>query len=444
MEHKTKIKIIGIDCLTCVYAIERRLKSLGCVRAFKTEISSGIAEIEFDKDVCVLRDVYEAIRDAGYDVYKEKIYVDLRGFSGEETHALESRILRKTGVLDVRISHSSGVMTVLYNPLETTREIIAKELSTFGLRLLEEVTKETSTFSEKHYLYRRLGSFATGLLAVALSTYSMFTGDTLFSRGDAEKVLLLFAVIAIVLNYDIVVRGLKSLIRAIPVMDSLIAISSISTLTAGVALITGFLHTYGNLHASSFFEASAGVIGFVGLGKYLEERLRKRAFKSLEKLAASLRSSVRVVSDKSVTEKPVAEVKMGEIVEVRAGEVIPVDGIVVEGLGYVDESSFTGEPVPHLKKGENRDPVLAGSLLQSGYLRVRATRVGSETLVAYVIETVREVESLKPRLARLADKIVGYFTWVVIAIALVTLVYWSFIAKNPQLGVMFKATVLTV
>lgn len=178
MEHKTKIKIIGIDCLTCVYAIERRLKSLGCVRAFKTEISSGIAEIEFDKDVCVLRDVYEAIRDAGYDIYKEKIYVDLRGFSGEETHALESRILRKTGVLDVRISHSSGVMTVLYNPLETTREIIAKELSTFGLRLLEEVTKETSTFSEKHYLYRRLGSFATGLLAVALSTYSMFTGDT--------------------------------------------------------------------------------------------------------------------------------------------------------------------------------------------------------------------------------------------------------------------------
>lgn len=265
-----------------------------------------------------------------------------------------------------------------------------------------------------------------------------------FSRGDAEKVLLLFAVIAIVLNYDIVVRGLKSLIRAIPVMDSLIAISSISTLTAGVALITGFLHTYGNLHASSFFEASAGVIGFVGLGKYLEERLRKRAFKSLEKLAASLRSSVRVVSDKSVTEKPVAEVKMGEIVEVRAGEVIPVDGIVVEGLGYVDESSFTGEPVPHLKKGENRDPVLAGSLLQSGYLRVRATRVGSETLVAYVIETVREAESLKPRLARLADKIVGYFTWVVIAIALATLVYWSFIAKNPQLGVMFMATVLTV
>ena len=443
MNHKTKIRIVGIDCPTCVYAIERKLKSLGCVRSFKTEISDGIAEIEYDEDICVLRDIYEAIRDAGYDIYKEKIYADLRSFSGEGTHILESKILKKAGVLDVRISQSSGIMTVLYNPLEITRETIARELSMFDLRLIEGTTEETRSFPEKTLLYRRLGSFTLGLLAIILSMYSMFTGNTTLFK-EVEKVLPFFALIAIVLNYDIAVRGLKSLARGVPVMDSLIAISSISTLIAGTASITGFLHAYNNLHSSSFFEASAGVMGFVGLGKYLEERLRKRAFKSLEELAESLRGSVRVITDKSVIEKPVSEVEVGEIIEVKAGEIIPVDGVVVEGFGYVDESSFTGEPIPRLKKDKNRDPVLAGSLLQSGYLRVRATRVGSETFIAYVIETVREAESLKPKLARLADKIVGYFTWVVIAIALVTLTYWSLIARNPQLGVMFMAAVLTV
>jgi len=441
---RARIKIVGVDCPTCVYAIERRVRSLGCVSFFNTDVNTGAAELEYDESMCSLRDVYKAIRDAGYDVYKEKLHFDLRDFSGEERTALESRILKMRGVLDIRVSSASGVMTVLYNPLETTREEIVSRLRRFGAELITEVAGKSSVIAERLLLYRRLASFLIGLSVIALSMYSMLSNGAYFTEHGSSAVLLLAAAVAITLNYDIVVRGFKAFSFGAPTMDSLIAVSSISTFIAGAASTAGLLHLHSGFHASSFFEASAGVIGFVGFGKYLEERLRKKAFKSLESLITSLRGKVRVVVGDTIVEKLVTEVRAGDVIEVKAGEIIPVDGVVVEGLGYVDESSFTGEPVPRGKRGEGRDPVLAGSFLYSGYLRVRTTRVGDETLIAYVIESVREAEYRKPGLARLADRVVGYFTWVVLAIALATLTYWWVVGGSVQLAVMFMAAVLTV
>ncbi|MGB9827745.1 MAG: cation transporter [Thermosphaera sp.] len=347
--RKARFKIIGIDCPSCVYAIERRLRSLGCISGFKVEVSTGEAEVEYDEEKCFLKNIYEAVRDAGYDVYKEKVYFDLKGFSGEEAASVESKIRGLHGVFDIRIS-PTGVATVIFNPLETTLDDVSKKLAAYGAKPLSATTEKSASLGEKTLLYRRMASFTIGLLAVTLSMYSMLAGGVHDHSIISEPLLLALAGTAILLNYDIVARGLKSLLMMIPVMDSLIAVSVISTFTAGVASTIGLMRLHGGLHASSFFEASAGVIGFVGLGKYLEERLRRRAFKSLEDLASLLRGNAKVVVGDSVVEKPVSQLMPGEIVEVRAGEIIPVDGVVVEGSGYVDESSFTGEPVPRLKK----------------------------------------------------------------------------------------------
>lgn len=195
-----------------------------------------------------------------------------------------------------------------------------------------------------------------------------------------------------------------------PTMDSLISLSSLSTTLFGTLIALGVLEFHGSLHSHSFYEASAGVIGLVGLGKYLEERLRRRSFKALEDLATSIKRSAKVLVETDVVvEKPISDIRPGDIVEVKAGEIIPVDGVVVEGEGHVDESSFTGEPLPRHKRSGTRDPVLAGSMLVSGYLRIRVTRVGDDTLLAQIVETVRGAESLKPQLARWADRVVGYF-----------------------------------
>jgi len=441
--RRAKIKVVGVDCPSCVYAIEKKVRSKGCVRSFKMNVNTGEAEVEYDEDRCSLRDLYAAVREAGYDVYKERLYFDLKDLSAEEAPALESRILKKRGVLDAKVSLATRMAVVTYNPLEASKEEVIGELRKLGAELLEEALKKERRPSEKLLLYRRLGSFAIGLIAVALSMVDMLAGEAQL-LGGAEVLVPFLAGLAISLNVDIVVKGWRSLSAALPVMDSLIALSVTSTFIAGLASLAGLLQLHGGLHASAFFEASAGVIGFIGLGKYLEERLRKRALGALEALVASLKGNVRVVVGESTIEKPLSEVKPGDVVEVRAGEVILVDGVVVEGQGYVDESSFTGEPVPRSKRGEARDPVLAGSALLSGYLRVRATRVGSETFIAHLMEAVREAEYLKPRLARVADKVVGYFTWIVLIIALATFAYWWIGHGDLQWAVMFAAAVLTV
>ena len=441
--RRAKIKVVGVDCPSCVYAIEKNVRSKGCVRSFKMNVNTGEAEVEYDEDKCSLRDLYAAVREAGYDVYKERLYFDLKDLSAEEAPALESRISKKRGVLDVKISLATRMAVVTYNPLEASRDEVIGELRGLGAEPLEEAIRRERRPSERLLLYRRLSSFAIGLIAVALSMADTLAGEAQL-LSEAEALMPFLAGLAISLNVDIVVKGWRSLSAALPVMDSLIALSVTSTFIAGLASLAGLLQLHGGLHASTFFEASAGVIGFIGLGKYLEERLRKRALGALETLATSLKGNVRVVVGESTVEKPLSEVKPGDVVEVRAGEIILVDGVVVEGQGYVDESSFTGEPVPRFKRGETRDPVLAGSALLSGYLRVRATRIGGETFIAYLMEAVREAEYLKPRLARVADKVVGYFTWIVLIIALATFAYWWIGHGDLQWAVMFAAAVLTV
>lgn len=438
---KTKLKIVGVDCLTCVYAIEKSINSLGCVESFRIDTGSGIAEIAYRVDGCKLRDLYKAIRNAGFDVEKEKLYVSVVSFSSEEILLLESRIHKIPGVLDARISVTSGIATILYNALETSKEGVESALRSLGAKPVTSFFERRESFLREIFFFRRITSFIISLAVISLSMYSMISDIDVLT--NAEYLLAFLAAITIGLNHDIVFRGIKGLLLTTPVMDSLISISSLSTFIAGLAEMTGILQHNG-LHASSFFEASAGVIGFVSFGKYIEERLRKQTSRTLEELLASLRNRVRVVTGEGLVEKPVSEVKPGEVVEVRAGEVIPVDGVVVEGSGYVDESSFTGEPLPRLKKDSSRDPVLAGCILTSGYLKVRATRVGEETLIAYIAETVREAESLKPRLARIADRVVGYFTWVIIAVAATTFGYWSLTSGDFLKAVMFMAAVLAV
>lgn len=436
------MKIIGVDCPSCVYAIQRRLGQLNCVEKLHVDVNTGLAEVEYDGRLCKLKDIYSAIRDVGYDVYKEKLTVDLKGLDIDERIALDEAVSSTKGVLETRVSLSLDYGLVSYNPLDANRSEIEDLLWKYGVRVVDRAEVEVG-FAEKTLLHRRILSFAIGFTVLASSMIAMLHGLHIL-----EEALHLtappLAVIALLSNYDIIIRGSKSLARAVPTMDSLITLSSISTFTAGVLSLAGVLGYHGNLYPLSFFEASAGVIGFVGLGRYMEERLRRRALKSIKEYSSILKKKARVVHGNTVLEKYANDIQPGEVVEVRAGEVIPVDGVVVEGYGYVDESTFTGEPAPSLKKSDSRDPVLAGSFLLSGYIRVRATRVGDDTLFGYIIESVGEAELAKPRIARFADRAVGYFTWIVLALSLVTLIYWWLTTQNVQLAVFFMAAVLVV
>jgi len=440
---KERIRVVGLDCPTCVYSIQRNLRRLEGFHSIEVDLSSGDAIIEYDLEKCSLRSIYRAVRDAGYDLLKERVLLALYELDESEVGVVESRISSIAGVIECRASPITKLVSITYNPLSISSNEVVSRVKSLGIRAIgfpQEALGEER--GEGFPLLRRLAAFSIGLFVVLYATIGMHY--ELLPHYESELLLASLATVAVVMGFDVILKGLRALAKLSPTMDSLIALSASTTLITGIASVLGFIEWREGLHSTSFFEASAGVIGFVGLGKYLEERLRRRALGSLEDLAKTFYGKARVVGDNGVWEKDISSILPGEIVEVKAGEIIPVDGVVIEGWGYVDESSFTGEPMPRLKNADNRDPVLAGSILTSGYLKVRVTRATRDTVLYYIIETVREAQFYKPKIMRIADRVVGLLTWAVIAIAVFTLVYWWLLKHELALALMFSAAVLAV
>lgn len=430
MEAQEKVRILGVDCPTCVLSIERELSKLGA--GLEVDLSSGLAAVKYNPSRASMRDVVRAIRSAGYDVEKQSTVL-LVELSEEEVPRFERSVSELRGVIECHYSPLTGLAKVVYNPYAIAESELLEAIRKLGWAVepAAEGRERIERGAERPWI--PLLSFAAGLLAVGY--YALEAFGLTPSAGAAFYASL--ATVVLALNAGLIWRGLRALARLSPTMDSLIALSSIIPYASSLAFATAGLE-------STFFEATAGVLGFVAAGKYLEERLRARALEALGELAALRSGRARVVREGGSVEVGIDQLKVGDVVEVRAGERVPVDGVTVEGWGYVDESAFTGEPLPRFKTAERRDPVLAGTLLVKGFLRVSATRVGRDTSLAYIVETVRESQFRKPGFQRVADRIVGYLTWLIIALSAATPLYWVSVGADPARAVVHAAAVLAV
>ncbi|MEM4692615.1 MAG: heavy metal translocating P-type ATPase [Sulfolobales archaeon] len=438
---KEKFRLIGVDCAACIYSIRRSLEKLGGIVKFEADVGSGEAVVVYDSRQVSTKDIAKAVRDSGYDIEKRQlqVFIDLEE---AEASSFEKYVSRLSGVVECRYSPVTKVAVILFNPYTVSEsEVLSEVKSKFPqLREASEEVVELIEERESGGYAGRLVSFLAGLSAVAYHSLLAF-GVVLPLHEYSPYMLFVLATVVIALNLDIVLRGLRSLSRGVPTMDSLISLSSLVTYIYSTAVLA-----FAPKHGEVFFEASAGVLGFVAAGKYLEERLRRRASRAIMRLAELAVRTARVVNtDGSTREVGIDSVKVGDTVEVKAGERVPVDGVVVDGQGYVDESMFTGEPTPKLKTSETRDSVLAGSLLVSGYIRVRATRVGEDTSLSYIIRAVREAQFFKPNIQRLADRVVGYLTWAVLFLSAATFCYW-FLVEGLGVGeaLLFAVSVLAV
>jgi len=405
-------------------------------------VATGDAVVVYDGSKLSLKDIVKAVRNAGYDVYLERLHLLLE-LSDEEIPRFEKWVTELDGVAECRVSLVDGTAVVLYNPNTTSREAILSYIRREYPEVREISEEDIKELEEAHpgsELSLKLASFSIGLTVVLHHTMGILGFRPPF-WDFRDYLYLAAATVVIALNTDILTKGFRSLIRGTPVMESLISLSAVLAYIFSLAALLGLVNSGG-----TFFESSAGVLGFVSAGKYLEERIRAKAAISIKHIAELQVSKARVVRDGGVVEEvPVEDVKPGDVVEVRAGERVPVDGVVVEGWGYLDESTFTGEPVPRFRSSDTRDPVLAGTVLTSGFLRVRATRVGRETNLAYIVRTVREAQFYKPSYQRLADRVIGIFTWVVVVVSLATFTYWVLIQKvSLGMAITFSVAVLAV
>lgn len=350
-----------------------------------------------------------------------------------------------------------GVELVEVNLLTETMNVIYNENITSDQEIMQKVTKEgypckifkreIKKTEESDLKKSRIKIYISALFMILLMYVAMAPMLKLYLPFDlkADKNLLYFALLQItllipivILNFHYFTSGYTKLFTLKPNMDSLISIGATASIGYGIYVtIMLFIYTIQNnvemlsvYHHSLYFESAGTILTLITIGKYLESRSKKKTTESLEKIMALAPKVALVERNGEIEEIPQENVSINDIVIVKVGMVVPVDGIIIEGNGSLNESIITGESVPVDKTID--DLVIAGSKNVSGYFKMKATSINGETTIDRILDLVEEAASSKAPIARLADKISAVFVPVVILIALISAIIWLIVGDKAM------------
>jgi len=428
---ETVLKILGMHCATCSLTVQKALMSVKGVRWAEASLASNEARLVASPELNY-GELLKAVRRVGYDVYREAVYISVPGARPEDAAAVE-QAARLWGVFKTSFNPATAVLYVEYNPLDVSPDDVAEALRRAGFKVGEVSRSEVDVDVDRKAAEREARDLALRLIpAVPITAFLM--ASMVIPAAPTPVQLLLASVVQFYSGWRFLSGAYRALRNKTANMDTLVALGTLSTfLYSAYAALRG---------GHAFFEASAAVITFVLAGRYIESRMKLKTGDAVRKLAQMAPPKARVKTGDGFAEVDSAQVKPGQLVEVREGERVPVDGYVEEGAGYVDESAFTGEPVPAEKKPG--DLALAGTVLVRGRLVVRATRSGTHTYLAEVVRLVRQAQNAKLPMQRLADRVAGVFTWVAIAVATATFAGWVLRGVPPEQALLFSAAVLVV
>ena len=426
---EASIKVTGMTCAMCVATIEKALKSLKGVEEASVNLGTETATVKYDPDKVSLDQIIKAIEDTGYGVAREtkEVVVKIGGMTCAMCVAtIEKALKGLDGVEEVAVNLGTESARIVYDPNLLSLEDIKRAIEETGykyLGLAEEETRDTEREAREKYIaelrMRVFVGFAAGALLILL-----VYGDLLGLPVERIPALLWvqFAIATPVMYFvakPIFTAAWRALLNRTLNMDVMYAMGTGAAYSASVLATVGILP-----EGYVFYEAAVLLASFLMLGRLLETMAKGRTSEAIKKLIGLQAKTATVVRDGKEVEVPVEEVRAGDIVVVKPGEKIPVDGVVIEGESYVDESMITGEPVPNLKTPG--DEVVGATINQNSVLKIRATKVGKDTLLAQIIKMVEEAQASKPPIQHLADKIVAYFIPVVFTIAIASYIYWRF------------------
>ncbi len=359
--------------------------------------------------------------------------------------SVESILNHTPGVTAAAVNYANQSVAVEFDPKVITPEGLQTAVRAVGYDLVvegEDPQQVQAEAQQRQYESLKKRTLWAGLLSVPVVVLGMFFMDAPYVNW---VMMALSAPVVFWLGRSYFINAYKQARHGKANMDTLVALSTgISFLfSAFNTVYPEFWHQRG-LHPHVYFEAAAVVIAFISLGKLLEERAKSNTTSALKKLMGLQPNTVRVVEGEVEREIPAAEVRIGQVVLVRPGEKIPVDGHLLAGRSFVDESTISGEPVP-VEKSEG-SAVFAGTLNQKGSFRFRAEKVGGQTVLAQIIRAVQEAQGSKAPVQKLVDKVAGIFVPIVIGIALLTFAAWMLVGGENALthALLTSVTVLVI
>ena len=426
--EKVRIHVTGMTCTTCAATIEKGLAKTPGVEEAKVSFASEQASIAYDPERVNLGTLKETISRIGYNAATHKSVFPVRGMTCASCVArVEQALSGVPGVVSANVNLASEKATVEY--LEAVHlSDLKRAVADAGYELggETETLEDVATASQreiKSLRNRFIFATAIGLLILGLGFGPSFIG----------KPYLLWALATPAQFWAgwRFYRGMWGALRHRTAdMNTLIAVGTSAAYAYSVlAVVFPVFFTAGGLEPHLYFDTSAMIIALILLGRFLEARAKGQTSEAIKKLIRLQPRMALVIRDGEEMEIPAEEVQVGDLIMVRPGERVPVDGIVNQGYSSVDESMITGESIPVEKKVG--DKVIGATINKTGSFQFKATKVGKDTMLAQIIRLVEEAQGSKAPIQRLADIIASYFVPIVIGIALVTFITWYFVGPAP-------------
>lgn len=440
------LKIGGMTCAACAKRIEKVTSKLDGVLESSVNYATEKLSISFDESKVTLADIQAKIEKAGYEALIEATSKSLK-IEGMTCAACAKRIEKVTGKLDgvveSTVNYATEKLTISFEPSKIRVSDIKKAIEKAGYKALEEeVTVDSDKERKEHEIKVLWQKFIiSAVFTIPLLFISM--GHMVQEQFGLEYKLpemidpminplyfglaQLFLVIPVLIaGYKFFTVGYSSLFQRSPNMDSLIAIGTSAAFFYGLFAIYQIYGGNIDYAYDLYFEAAGVIITLIMLGKYLEAVTKGKTSEAIKKLMGLAPKTAIILRNDQEIEISIDEVEVGDIIIVKPGEKMPVDGVVIEGMTSVDESMLTGESIPVEKN--IGDKIIGASINKNGAIKYKATRVGKDTALAQIIKLVEDAQGTKAPIAKMADIISGYFVPVVISIAIGAALAWYFFA----------------
>lgn len=381
---KLKFNVEGMTCASCQAHVSKAVEQLDGTSKVNVNLLKNTLDVEVDEAKCDASKIEDAVQKAGYKAYIPN--------ANKKT----DKLIEKNHDLAYLIFSLVDLLVIMY-------------------------------FSMGHMMWGW----------PVPKVFNMHTNPMGFSL---VQFILVLPIIFLYRKYFI--NGFKKLIKLSPNMDTLIAIGATFSIAYGIYCLFMISMGYTEYHMYLYFEAAGMILTLVSLGKYLEKLSKRKTTTAIEKLMDLSPKEAVVLKDNIETKVKIEEVKLGDIVVVKKGDSVPVDGKIIEGNASIDQSNITGESIPVYKTAN--DDVYSSTIVTAGYIKVKATKVGEDTSIANIIKLVDEASNSKAPISKLADKISGVFVPVILAIALVTFIINLIVSKDFQIALNFAITVIVI
>lgn len=457
---KESYKVVGMSCSACAKALEKTVENIDGVFSQSVNIATEKIQIEYDSDKVKFEHIEKIVKKAGFNLLKDIIYnnvvLKIGGMSCAScANAINKSINKLDGVENVDVNLATEKVTINYDSSKLKLSQIRNSIEKLGFKVLDKSESKNNLDEDKLRKEREIKTllvkfliatiFSIPLLYIAMQpmipkSLVLVELPKLINPNINPlnyALIQLFLVIPIIIvGYKFYVNGFKAFLNKSPNMDSLVAIGTLSSFL--YSLYTTFKINNETMmlgHYQLYYESAGIIITLILFGKYLELKSKGKTSEAIKKLIGLQPKTALVLVDDSEIEIPIDEVEVGDIVIVKPGSKIPVDGIVVDGNTFVDESMLTGESIP-IEKNIG-DSVIGASINKNGSIKFKADKVGSNTVLSQIIKLVEDAQNKKAPIAKLADTVSGYFVPTVILISIISSLLW-FIFGDKDLEFIIK------